>query len=558
MEKIAFQLAWLGEHKLLVFLFFSELLIAACLLISFFHLRLERRRLKINGSGEKGNFDGFDLVDDPCFLLRASDLFPLYVTRDFEEQFGLTKEQLKTDVLSFTAKLPEKEAKLLQKEYESWDGKTPILMDVEPVGKDICYRLSVTRRDGMDLFHFRDITEEKRQLDEMRADLEAAENVSQSKSAYLSEMSHEIRTPLNGIIGMLTLAHRQLHGHSAEDYIVKAEQLSEFLLTVINEVLDMSRIEVGKIELENKPFDLYHLADQIRNLFKKTIEEKGVSYIVEMKDVDVRYVVGDEERISQILVNLLSNASKFTEKGEIRVTFRQMMRNENSVEFLFRVHDTGKGMDPKFIKRIFHPFEQENAGITKQYGGSGLGMAITDKLIQLMGGSILVESMPGEGSDFSVYLTLPLADHPENVVPVDSEEDVDDFTYEGCHILMAEDNEVNAEIAVSILDLSGASVDVAVNGRDAVEKFAAAPPGTYDFILMDIQMPEMNGRDAARAIRKLDHKDAKTIPIFALSADAFVEDQRLSIASGMNGHFSKPIDFEKIRKEIGRVLKEKK
>lgn len=222
----------------------------------------------------------------------------------------------------------------------------------------------------MDLFHFRDITEEKRQLDKMRADLKAAENVSPSKSAYLSEMSHEIRTPLNGIIGMLKLAHRQLHGHSTEDYIVKAEQLSEFLLTVINEVLDMSRIEVGKIELENKPFDLCHLADQIRNLLKKTIEEKGVSYIVEMKDVDVRYVVGDEERISQILVNLLSNASKF----------------------LFRVHDTGKGMDPKFINRIFHPFEQENAGITKQYGGSGLGMAITDKLIQLMGGSILVES----------------------------------------------------------------------------------------------------------------------------------------------------------------------
>lgn len=154
-------------------------------------------------------------------------------------------------------------------------------------------------------------------------------------------------------------------------------------------------------------------------------------------------------------------------------------------------------MDPKFIKRIFHPFEQENAGITKQYGGSGLGMAITDKLIQLMGGSILVESMPGEGSDFSVYLTLPLADHPENLAADDTAQDSDDFTYEGCNILMAEDNEVNVEIAVSILGLSGASVDVAVNGRDAVDKFAASLPGTYDFILMDIQMPEMNGRDAA-------------------------------------------------------------
>ena len=403
MEKIAFQLAWLGEHKVLIFLFFAELLVAACLLIVFLHLRLSWRRLNFNKSDDKGSLNGFDLVDDPCFLLRSSDLFPLYVTKDFERQLGLTKEHFKNDVLCLSPKLPEEQAKRLRKEYNAWDGKRPILMDIEPLGMDACYRLSVTRKDGMDLFHFRDITEEKRQLDEMRADLEAAENVSQSKSAYLSEMSHEIRTPLNGIIGMLNLAHRQLHGHSTEDYIVKAEQLSEFLLTVINEVLDMSRIEVGKIELENKPFDLYHLADQIRNLFKKTIEEKGITYIVEMKDVDVRYVVGDEERISQILVNLLSNASKFTEKGEIRVTFRQMMRNKDSVEFLFRVHDTGKGMDPKFIKRIFHPFEQENAGITKQYGGSGLGMAITDKLIQLMGGSILVDSYERDNPEDSGY-----------------------------------------------------------------------------------------------------------------------------------------------------------
>lgn len=208
MEKIAFQLAWLGEHKVLIFLFFAELLVAACLLIVFLHLRLSWRRLNFNKSDDKGSLNGFDLVDDPCFLLRSSDLFPLYVTKDFERQFGLTKEQFKNDVLCLAPKLPEEQAKRLRKEYNAWDGKRPILMDIEPLGMDACYRLSVTRKDGMDLFHFRDITEEKRQLDEMRADLEAAENVSQSKSAYLSEMSHEIRTPLNGIIGMLNLAHR--------------------------------------------------------------------------------------------------------------------------------------------------------------------------------------------------------------------------------------------------------------------------------------------------------------------------------------------------------------
>ena len=305
-----------GEHKVLIFLFFAELLVAACLLIVFLHLRLSWRRLNFNKSDDKGSLNGFDLVDDPCFLLRSSDLFPLYVTKDFERQFGLTKEHFKNDVLCLAPKLPEEQANRLRAEYNAWDGKSPILMDIEPLGMDACYRLSVTRKDGMDLFHFRDITEEKRQLDEMRADLEAAENVSQSKSAYLSEMSHEIRTPLNGIIGMLNLAHRQLHGHSTEDYIVKAEQLSEFLLTVINEVLDMSRIEVGKIELENKPFDLYHLADQIRNLFKKTIEEKAGDGICFFNQMQQYYLDHKDEWGSPDTLNSIFPGWSLAEGGE--------------------------------------------------------------------------------------------------------------------------------------------------------------------------------------------------------------------------------------------------
>ena len=305
-----------GEHKVLIFLFFAELLVAACLLIVFLHLRLSWRRLNFNKSDDKGSLNGFDLVDDPCFLLRSSDLFPLYVTKDFERQFGLTKEHFKNDVLCLAPKLPEEQANRLRAEYNAWDGKSPILMDIEPLGMDACYRLSVTRKDGIDLFHFRDITEEKRQLDEMRADLEAAENVSQSKSAYLSEMSHEIRTPLNGIIGMLNLAHRQLHGHSTEDYIVKAEQLSEFLLTVINEVLDMSRIEVGKIELENKPFDLYHLADQIRNLFKKTIEEKAGDGICFFNQMQQYYLDHKDEWGSPDTLNSIFPGWSLAEGGE--------------------------------------------------------------------------------------------------------------------------------------------------------------------------------------------------------------------------------------------------
>ena len=386
-------------------------------------------------------------------------------------------------------------------------------------------------------------------LEAAKEQLKIAESVSQSKTEFLSSMSHEIRTPMNGIIGMLTLAHGQLRGHSAENYIIKAEQLSKYLLSVINDILDMSRIEAGKIELESKPFELAALAEKLRNMFQKNVEAKGVAFYVEMKDVDVKYIVGDELRISQILVNFLSNAQKFTEKGEIRVTFRQLQKENGKVSLMFRVHDTGKGMDAKFISRIFKPFEQESQDITKQYGGSGLGMSITDRLVHLMGGEIVIDSMLGKGSDFSVYLTLPIAEVSE-IETEQEDETGTDFTFNGCHILMAEDNEINAEIAVSILENEGAKVDVAVNGKDAVEKYAASAPGTYNFILMDIQMPVMNGRDAAKQIRSMDRKDAGEIPIFALSAD-----ERLSAMSGMNGHFTKPIDFEEMRVQIGKILK---
>ena len=279
-----------------------------------------------------------------------------------------------------------------------------------------------------------------------------------------------------------------------------------------------------------------------------------MQFSVEMRDVDVKYVVGDELRISQILVNFLSNAQKFTAKGEIRVTFRQLQKEEGNVSLMFRVHDTGKGMDAKFISRIFKPFEQESKDITKQYGGSGLGMAITDQLVHLMGGEIVIDSMVGKGSDFSVYLTLPIAENPDVQEEQEEEENVD-FTFNGCHILMAEDNEINAEIAVSILEEEGAKVDVAVNGKEAAEKYEASAQGTYDFILMDIQMPVMNGRDAAKLIRSMDREDAKQIPIFALSADAFVEDQRLSAMSGRTAILRNPFDFDEIRVQIGKILK---
>lgn len=555
-QHVTGQLVWLGEHRGLFLLLIVELFAGVCLLIGFFQLKIKKQNEAAGVfKGGSGSF-GVPGNGDPVMILRCKDLYPVYITESFEQQLDVTGDDIKTDIGIFLDKVGSGKDWKLWKKYRSWDGKQPFTSDFYLERMKSWYRLEITRsKDGLyDTFQFRDITEDKKELEAAKEQLKIAESVSQSKTEFLSSMSHEIRTPMNGIIGMLTLAHGQLRGHSAENYIIKAEQLSKYLLSVINDILDMSRIEAGKIELESKPFELAALAEKLRNMFQKNVEAKGVAFYVEMKDVDVKYIVGDELRISQILVNFLSNAQKFTEKGEIRVTFRQLQKENGKVSLMFRVHDTGKGMDAKFISRIFKPFEQESQDITKQYGGSGLGMSITDHLVHLMGGEIVIDSMLGKDSDFSVYLTLPIAEVSE--IETEQEDETEtDFTFNGCHILMAEDNEINAEIAVSILENEGAKVDVAVNGKDAVEKYAASAPGTYNFILMDIQMPVMNGRDAAKQIRSMDRKDAGEIPIFALSADAFVEDQRLSAMSGMNGHFTKPIDFEEMRVQIGKILK---
>lgn len=314
----------------------------------------------------------------------------------------------------------------------------------------------------------------------------------------------------------------------------------------------MSRMEAGKLELENKPFNIYHLEPQLNNIFKETIEKKDVMFKIEYFDFDVKYFVGDELRIMQILVNLLSNASKFTEKGEIKVTFRQMYKEDQVANIMMRVHDTGKGMSREFLSHIFRPFEQEGVEISKKYGGSGLGMAITDQLVKLMGGEIVVDSLEGKGSDFTVFLNLPISTNQQ--YEDEKEVVVEEFSFDQKRILLAEDNDINAEICLSVLNAKGAFVERVENGQVAVETFKKHAEHYYDLILMDIQMPEMNGYEATQAIRSLNREDSQSIPIFALSADAYVENKRYSKKMGMNGHFSKPIDFNEMEKELGQFF----
>lgn len=268
---------------------------------------------------------------------------------------------------------------------------------------------------------------------------------------------------MNGITGMLTLAERQLTPeHPAIQYLTKANELSGHLLSLINDILDMSRIEAGKVELEQAPFSLRALGGRLYDMFAKTLDANGIHYAANFEEMTADWVIGDELRISQVIINFLSNAVKFTSQGEIIVTFRQMMLRDGKVDLMVRVHDTGIGMKAEFISRIFRLFEQEDTSTTRRFGGTGLGMAISDQLVKLMGGQIVVESLPESGSDFTVFLSLPV----------------------------------------------------------------------------------MGGRTAARTIRGLARPDAADIPIYALSADAFVEDERLSRENGMNGHLTKPIDFD--------------
>ena len=556
-------LAALGEHLPLLLVGCVEILLAVYLIGKLLWGKVQRKSSG-KGRGAEAIFlqEWKRQSEEVCILLRRRDRMPVYTAGNLREVLGVTLTRLREDAASLLAGLDdEKERKQRWKTYLDWDGAKPLVAEAAMQnGRWVRFIAHRSRNDNYDLIFGRDITHEHQRLEEDKTKLIQVEEASQSKTTFLSRMSHEIRTPMNGIIGMLALAEGKMQKQDpAMQYLDKANELSAHLLSLINDILDMSRIEAGKVELENKPFSLRAMGDKLYDMFAKTLDARGIRYAVNFEGVTVDWLLGDELRLSQIMINFLSNAVKFTEQGEIVVTIRQMMLREGNVDLLLRVHDTGQGMDPNFVYRIFRPFEQERIETGKKYGGTGLGMAITDQLVHLMGGQILVESLPGKGSDFTVYLTLPQAEADEQASVTGRAEDQNQYedAFQDCRILMAEDNDINAMIAVELLEGMGAKVDVAQNGQLAVEAFQAKPEHYYDFILMDVQMPVLDGRAATRALRALDRSDATEIPIFALSADAFIEDERLSMESGMNGHYSKPIDFIALRRNVGAYLRRK-
>ena len=400
-------------------------------------------------------------------------------------------------------------------------------------------------------------TEELAKNQILRESLDSARMANQAKSDFLSRMSHDMRTPMNAVIGFADLARRNLNApDKVADCLDKIAAASRQLLHLINEVLDTAKIEQGKMELHLAPVDLIDRLHETAALFELQARAQHQTFTLRQPDLTHRRVVTDGNRLDQILNNLLSNALKYTPAGgSITLEAKELpAAGAGQPVFRFTVSDTGIGMAPEFLDKIFLPFEREDTSMTGQTAGVGLGMAITHNIVQMMGGRIEVESTPGKGSRFTV--TLPCALPEDEVAPAapDAGQAGSGFTLRGLRLLLAEDNLLNREIATELLSLEGAEITPAENGREAVELFAAAEPGRFDAILMDIQMPELDGYAATREIRRLPRPDAATIPILAMTANAFEEDIAAARAAGMNGHIAKPFDLGRVTQALRDAL----
>ena len=411
---------------------------------------------------------------------------------------------------------------------------------------------------GQVLLAFREINQSKiQQLEQtrmLRESLDSARTANQAKSDFLSRMSHDMRTPMNAVIGFAGMAKNNLdRPEKAADCLDKVTAASQQLLHLINEVLDTAKIEQGKMELHIAPVNLTQHLEQAADLFRLQTRAQRQTFTLGPLRLEHPLVLTDGGHLDQILNNLLSNAVKYTPPGgSISLEAEELPGTQEGQRlYRFTVTDTGIGMSPEFLDRIFLPFEREDTSMTSQTSGVGLGMAITHNIVQMMGGRIDVESRQGEGSRFTVLLPCPLAGEAQaDPTPLRER----NFSLSGRRLLLAEDNLLNMEIACELLGLEGARVTTAQNGQEAVDLFSAQPPGTFDAILMDIQMPVLDGYGAARAIRALSRPDAAQIPILAMTANAFEDDIIAAREAGMNGHIAKPVDMGRIKAALAAVL----
>ena len=397
--------------------------------------------------------------------------------------------------------------------------------------------------------------DEMRRAQDIAAEaLQSAERASKAKTDFLANMSHDIRTPMNAIIGITTLMKNELHQpEKLAEHLGKLESSGRLLLGIINDILDMSRIESGKTTLNVEPMHLPQQIDQLSTMIRAQANEKAQTFTV---STHLRHenLLADPTRLNQVLMNILSNAVKYTPRGgHIRFEVEELPRNEHYAKYQFTVQDDGIGMSEAYQKTLFDPFTREEKSGTNKVQGTGLGMAITKNIVDLMGGSISVESATGKGTRFEVVLEFPI-DTAADAVPKEQvlPEEEAASPLSGMKFLCAEDNAINAEILELLLESNGASCTICSNGQEIVDAFANVKPGEYDMILMDVQMPVMDGLEATRRIRNGENSLGRVIPILAMTANAFLEDMQKSKEAGMDAHLSKPVDISALEQTVKR------
>jgi signal transduction histidine kinase len=381
---------------------------------------------------------------------------------------------------------------------------------------------------------------------------EEAKNANAAKSEFLAHMSHDIRTPINGILGMTNIAIKNKENpERVDDCLHKISSAADHLLTLINDVLDMSSIESGKVVIAHKAMDIRLLINNCVSIIEGQLATRNVEFIKNFPELEHPFVFGDELHLRQIFINILGNAVKFTpEGGKIEFRVKELSYEKDKVSYRFEFEDTGIGISEEFQKKIFDEFSQEGNGGRSTYQGTGLGMAISKKFVELMDGDISVKSKLGEGTCFTVEIVFDVDYDYQTTKNYGKKNQI-----RGMKILLVEDNELNMEIAREILKEEGAEITEAENGQIALERFVSSKPGSFDVIIMDVMMPVMNGYDATRAIRNSSHPQAGSIPIIAMTANAYRQDVEMAMEAGMNAHVAKPVNVKILLSVLGQYVK---